>query len=202
MPETPRLLLATNNAGKVREFRRLLEGCGFDIVTPAELGLELDVEETGTSYTENALLKARAFAKASGLLAFADDSGIEVDALHGRPGLYSARYGGDGLDDVGRVAFVLRELEGVPAPKRTGRFRAVIAIASPDGSVDERTFEGVEEGTIAREPRGVHGFGYDPVFLVDGLRTQGELADAEKDAISHRGKAARLAREHLRTLRP
>jgi XTP/dITP diphosphohydrolase len=198
---SPRLLLATNNPGKVREFRRLLDGSGFEITTPAEAGIRLNVDETGATYAENALLKARAFADASGLLALADDSGIEVDALDGRPGLYSARYGGDGLDDEGRVALLLRELEGVPDDERTGRFRAVIAIASSHGHGEARTFEGVEEGAIAHAPRGDRGFGYDPVFLVDGLRTQAELPDAEKDAVSHRGKAARLACAYLRTLR-
>jgi XTP/dITP diphosphohydrolase len=224
----PRLVLATNNPGKVRELRRLLEGAGFDIATPAELGIALDVDETGTTYAENALLKARAFANASGLLALADDSGIEVDALDGRPGVYSARYGGPALDDEGRTALLLHELEGVPDARRTARYRAIVGLAwpnqdsGPEGrdSQDsessraselgtrsalstqdsELVFEGIQEGTIAHAPRGSGGFGYDPVFLVDGLRTQAEIPADEKDRISHRGQAARAACEYLRSL--
>lgn len=192
-----RLLLATNNPGKVREFRRLLEGCGFEVVTPAEAGLNLDVEEHGTSYAENATLKAEAFAKAGGCLALADDSGIEVDALGGGPGMYSARYGGEGLDDAGRTALLLRELEGVAPEQRTARYRAVVAVAWP-GAAKPRLFEGIQPGTIGFTPRGERGFGYDPVFLVDAARTQAELSDSEKDAISHRGQAVRLAAAWLR----
>jgi len=203
MPPARRLLLATNNPGKVREFRRLLEGSGFEVVTPGEAGIALDVEETGKSYAENASLKARAFAEAGGCLALADDSGIEVDALGGGPGMYSARYGGPGLDDAGRTARLLEELRGVPAEKRTARYRAVVALAWP-GAEETPLFEGVQEGSIAFAPRGERGFGYDPVFLTngDGGRVQAELPDEEKDAISHRGQAVRAAaawlREHCR----
>ena len=196
-PPSPRLLLGTNNPGKVREFRRLLAGSGYDVVTPAGLGLSLDVDETGSTYAENAAAKARAFASAADCLALADDSGIEVDALDGRPGMYSARYGTPGLDDAGRTALLVHELTGIPNDRRTGRYRAVVAVASPGGDV--KLFEGVQEGRIAHLPRGARGFGYDPVFLVDG-RTQAELSDAEKDAISHRGQAVRAAREYLRAL--
>jgi len=192
----PRLLLATNNPGKVREFRRLLEGAGFEAVTPAELGVQLDVAETGSSYAENAALKARAFAEAGRCLALADDSGIEVDALGGGPGMYSARYGGPELDDAGRTALLLRELEGIPAAKRTARYRAVVALAWPGGA-EPKLFEGIQEGSIGWEPRGEGGFGYDPVFLVDGRRMQAEIPDAEKDRISHRGKAVRAAASWL-----
>ena len=195
-----RLVLATNNPGKVREFRRLLDGCGFDVVTPGEAGIVLDVDETGASYTENALLKARAFADAAGCVALADDSGIEVDALDGRPGLYSARYGGPGLDDVGRVDLLLRELEAVPDAKRTARYIAVVAVAWPADARQPATFRGVQEGAVAHAPRGSGGFGYDPVFLIGDGRTQAEIRDDEKDRISHRGQAVRLAREYLRTL--
>lgn len=190
------LLLATNNPGKVREFRRLLDGCGFEIVTPADLGLALDVEESGATYAENAVLKARAFAEAAGCAALADDSGIEVDALGGGPAMYSARYGGEGLDDVQRSALLLNELQGVPDGLRTARYRAVVALALPGDDV--RTFEGVQEGRIGHAPRGAGGFGYDPVFLVDGGRTQAEISADDKDRISHRGQAVRLAREYLR----
>ncbi|HMO53235.1 MAG TPA: RdgB/HAM1 family non-canonical purine NTP pyrophosphatase [Tepidiformaceae bacterium] len=195
----PTILLATNNPGKVREFRRLIEPFGFAVRTPAEAGIALDVVEDGTSYTANAVLKASAFAEAGECLALADDSGIEVDALDGRPGMFSARYGGPGLDDGGRTQLLLQELDGVPLPRRTARYRAVVALAWP--AVCERepvTFEGVQEGSIALRPRGSGGFGYDPVFLIDGERTQAELSDDEKDTISHRGKAVRAAAEWLR----
>ena len=190
-----RLLLATNNPGKVRELRRLLDGLPFEIVTPGELGISLDVDETGSTYAENASLKAMAFARAGNCLALADDSGIEVDALEGAPGVYSARYGGAGLDDAGRTAHLLAELNGVPRDRRSARYRAVVAIASPDGAV--QLFEGVQEGSIAEAPRGQGGFGYDPVFLVDGSRTQAELSDGEKDERSHRGHAVRAAAVYL-----
>jgi XTP/dITP diphosphohydrolase len=189
-----RIVLATNNPGKVREFRRLLETGGFAVVTPAELGIAFDVVEDGTGYAENATKKAQACADAAGMLALADDSGIEVDALGGGPGVYSARFGGPGLDDEGRTRLLLERLAGVPSERRTARYRAVVALAWPrkEGRAP-RTFEGVEEGRIGFETRGERGFGYDPVFVVDGGRTQAELADEEKDAISHRGQAVRAA---------
>jgi XTP/dITP diphosphohydrolase len=193
-----RLLLATNNPGKVREFRRLLDGVPFEIVTPADLGLALEVEEDGSSYSENAALKARAFAKAGDSLALADDSGIEVDALGGKPGMHSARYGGPGLDDVGRTQLLLRELEGVAESERGARYRAVVAVADPSGGL--HTFEATFEGRIGHEFRGERGFGYDPVFVTEGGRTAAELSDDEKDAVSHRGKAVRLAADYLRSL--
>ena len=195
-----RLLLATNNPGKVREFRRLLAGCGYDVVTPSEAGIALDVDETGTTYAENAALKAKAFAAEGGCLALADDSGIEVDALGGGPGVYSARYGGNGLDDPGRTALLLKELESTEDSGRTARYRAVIAIARPGGPVE--LFEGVQEGCITRSERGEGGFGYDPVFLIDGRRTQAEIGAEEKDRISHRGKAAALALAWLLQAQP
>lgn len=191
----PRLLLATNNPGKVREFRRLLDGCGYEVVTPAAMDIALEPDETGSSYAENAALKASAFARAGGCLALADDSGIEVDALGGGPGMYSARYGGPGLDDAARTNRLLSELATVPATGRSARYRAIVAVADPQGRVE--LFEGVQEGTIARTASGENGFGYDPVFLVDGVRTQAEISDAEKDLISHRGQAVRAARAWL-----
>ncbi len=186
----PRLLIATNNAHKVAEFRRLLADAGVDLTTPAELGLDLDVEETGETFEENARLKARAFRDASGLPSLADDSGIEVDALGGRPGVRSARYGGDGLDDEGRVRLLLAELEDVPAERRSCRYRVVLVLAEPGGR--ERVAEGACEGSVAFGPAGDNGFGYDPVFLAPAYgRTVAQLDPAEKDAISHRGQAAR-----------
>jgi len=189
----PRLLLATNNAGKVAEYRQLLDGCGWELVTPADIGLHLQVEESGQTYGENATMKAVHFAQASGLLTLADDSGLEVDALNGRPGVLSARYAGPDRTDEERVQALLQELRDVPDEQRAARFRAVIAIAKPDGAVE--LVEGTVEGRIAHEPRGANGFGYDPVFLLAerGLTTA-ELPSDEKHAVSHRGVAARKAR--------
>ncbi len=192
----PRLLLATNNAGKVAELRRLLDGCGWQIVTPAEAGLNLAVEESGQTYAENATIKAVAYARAGGLVTLADDSGLEVDALDSRPGIHSARYAGPDRTDAQRVEALLEELRDVPDEGRGARFRAVIAIATPGERVD--LVEGTVEGRIARAPRGENGFGYDPVFLLPerGLTTA-ELPPDEKDAVSHRGAAARKARAVL-----
>ncbi len=196
-----RILLATNNPGKVREFRRLLEPFGFVAVTPAEAGIAVEVEESGESYEENAILKARAFAAASGMTALADDSGIEVDALGGGPGMYSARYGGEGLDDRGRVELLLKELREVPAEQRTARYRAVVAVAFGDCEAPPVTFEGVQEGRIGFAPRGERGFGYDPVFLLPDGRTQAEATDEEKDEISHRAQAVKAAARYLLGIR-
>ena len=179
----------------MRELRRLLAAAPFATVAPADLGLALDVDETGATYAGNAALKARAFAAASGLPALADDSGIEVDALGGGPGPRSARYGGPGLDDAGRTALMLRELAAVPDGRRGARYRAVVAIARPDGRLD--AFEGVWEGSIGLEARGAGGFGYDPIFRLPDGRAAAELSAAEKDALSHRGQAVRAALEAL-----
>ncbi len=191
-----RLLLATNNPGKVREMRRLLAEEPFEVVTPADLGIELDVVEDGDGYAENATLKARAFAEAGRCLALADDSGIEVDALGGRPGPLSARFGGPGLDDAGRTALMLREMRDVPEGERGARYRAVVAVAWPGERIER--FEGTWEGSIGREPRGENGFGYDPIFRTGDGRSGAELSAAEKDAVSHRGQAVRAAARWLR----
>lgn len=190
-----RLLLATSNPGKVREFQRLLARAPVEVVTPAEAGITIDVEEDGETYSANAAKKALAYARAGGCLALADDSGIEVDALGGRPGVYSARYGGEGLDDEGRNDLLLRELQDVPDGARTARYQAVVAVAWPDGQVE--LFCGTFEGQVGRERRGRGGFGYDPLFVTADGRTAAELSDAEKDAISHRGIAMRSAAEYL-----
>ena len=192
----PLLLLATNNPGKIAELRRLLDGCGWEVVTPAELGLDLEVDESGETYEENATRKALQYAQAGGLVALADDSGLEVDALGGRPGVLSARYAGPDRTDEERVQALLDELKDVPDEGRSARFRAVIAIADAAGRVE--TVEGAVEGRIARAPRGENGFGYDPVFLLpDRGLTAAELPADEKDAVSHRGVAARKARRIL-----
>ena len=198
--EPLRLLAATSNAHKLAELRRLLHDAPIDLAAPSELGLALRVEETGATYAENALLKARAYAKARGILALADDSGIEVDALGGRPGVRSARYGGPGLDDAARTRLLLSETAAVPDGRRGARYVAVLALAWPDGTAE--AFTGTCEGALAREPRGANGFGYDPIFAPTGGggRTMAELSAAEKDALSHRGIAARKAATRLREL--
>jgi len=197
MSQTPfRLLVATQNPGKVREFRALLGDLPIEL-TSAE-GMP-DVAETGSTFAENATLKARAAAAWSGEWALADDSGIEVDALDGAPGIHSNRYWGEGTTEAERNALLLRDLAAVPAERRTARYRAVVAIASPDGRV--WLSEGVCEGVIRDEPRGAHGFGYDPHFLIPELRaTMAELDPEVKNRISHRGKALRAALPVLEVL--
>lgn len=188
----PRLLIATNNAGKLAEYRALLAGCGWDLVTPAELGLRLSVEESGADYAANARIKAQAFARASGALTLADDSGLEVDALGGRPGPLSARYAGPAQTDEAGVALVLAQMKDVPRERRQARFRCVIALAQPDGAI--RFAEGECHGVITNEPRGRNGFGYDPIFHLPDLgRSMAELTPEEKNAISHRARAAQKA---------
>lgn len=190
-----KLLIATNNLNKVQELREILADPPLAITTPAQEGLTLDPEENGTTFEENAIIKAQAFAQASGLLTLADDSGLEVDALGGEPGVYSARYGGTAKDDhAGRNRLVLDKLAAlnVPWPERTGRFRCVIALATPEGLLG--TVEGVVEGYIAYEPKGSNGFGYDPIFFVPEFnQTLGEAPSPQKHSISHRGRAARAA---------
>lgn len=183
------LLLATNNAHKVAELRTLLGGCGWRLLTPGEIGLSLDPEETGGSYLDNARLKALAFARASGLFALADDSGLEVDALDGAPGIHSARYAGAETAHEDKMEALLDALSRTGDTRRTARFRAVFVLAAPDGRTWQT--EGVWEGTIAPQPRGQGGFGYDPIFIgsPDG-RTAGELSEKEKNAVSHRARAA------------
>ena len=192
----PRLVVATLNPAKGRELVDLLGDVPFDIQLLADVpGARLPAE-TGATYAENALLKARTAAKLTGALALGDDSGIEVDALDGAPGLYSARFGGAGLDDRGRLELLLERLRGVPAARRTARFRCVIALTGPARA--EQVVEGVAEGVIAEAPRGKGGFGYDPVFFYPPLgRTFGELSDEDKAAVSHRGLALQAVRRLL-----
>jgi XTP/dITP diphosphohydrolase len=193
----PRLVVATLNRAKGRELLALLGDVPYDITLLADVPGASLPEETGTTYAENALLKARAAAHATGALSLGDDSGIEVDALDGAPGLYSARFGGSGLDDAGRYRLLLERLRGVPPARRTARFRCVIALVAPDGG--ERIVEGAVEGFIADAPRGAGGFGYDPVFVYPPLgRTFGELPTETKQGVDHRGAAVRAARALLR----
>ena len=197
--QPPRVLLASNNPHKRREFRDLLAGIGVELLTPADLGLNLDVPEGMTSYAENAVAKARAFATASGLPSLADDSGLEVEALGGRPGVASARYGGPGLSDADRVSRLLEELAAVPWRRRRAVFRCVIAVALPNGYVE--TAEGTCRGFVATAPSGREGFGYDPVFyLPHRRRTMAELTPWQKNRLSHRSRAAKRAMAILRRL--
>jgi XTP/dITP diphosphohydrolase len=194
------LVLATGNPGKARELRALLAGIPFELRTLADYPpFEMPAESGGT-YEANALIKARAAAAHTGALALGDDSGIEVAALGGLPGVRSARFGGPGLDDRGRVAHLLGRLELVPDDERGARFVCVIALVSPDGT--ETLVEGMCEGRITRAPRGAGGFGYDPVFFYPPLGgTFGELSDAQKAIVSHRGRAAAAARAALAAAR-
>jgi len=192
-----KLLLATNNRGKARELKLLLRELPVELVLPGELGITTEVEEVGGSLEENARLKATVLAKESGLLALADDSGLEVDALGGEPGPLSARYAGEGASDKDRVEYLLAKLKGVPRENRTARFRCVIAIATPEGKV--QLCSGECQGLIIFGPRGEKGFGYDPVFYFPGLdKTMAELPLDVKNKVSHRGEAAREAVEYLR----
>lgn len=192
------LLLATGNPGKLSEFRRILGGLPLQLLGPADLDLELAVPEEGRTFAENARAKACAYAAAAGMPALADDSGLEVDALGGRPGVMSARYAGEGASDADRRRLLLAEMEGVPEDERSARFRCVIALCW-DGQV--YLTEGSIEGTIARQERGSGGFGYDRLFLLpDRGLTMAELSPEEKDAFSHRGQAARAMRAVLERL--
>jgi XTP/dITP diphosphohydrolase len=195
-PSRPILVLATLNPAKGRELVALLGSVPFEIRMLADSSGARLPEETGATYAENALVKARVAAELTGALALGDDSGLEVDALDGAPGLYTARFGGPGLDDRGRWALLLERLRGVPSPRRTARFRCVIALAGP--ALGEQVVEGVVEGVIAAAPRGSGGFGYDPVFFYPPLgRTFGEISDEDKQRVSHRGKALAAARRLL-----
>jgi XTP/dITP diphosphohydrolase len=194
-----KLLLATNNPGKAREYRSLLSGVPFELVTPAGVGITTEVAETGKSFEENATLKATILAAESGLLTLADDSGLEVDALGGEPGTLSARYAGENASDSDRVNYLLAKMRDVPEGKRQARFRCVIAIAAPDGNVE--ICSGECDGVIALKPRGNRGFGYDPIFYLPELgKTMAELQPEEKNKISHRGRAVEKAREVLKKL--
>ena len=192
-----KLLIATHNKGKQREYAELLEGLDVELLTLDDLGIAEIIEEKGASYAENALLKAQGYAAATGLLTLADDSGLEVDALDGAPGVLTARYGGEGATDEQRYLLLLQRLRGVPDEQRTARFRCVIALAWPSGRAE--VVEGTCEGRIIHEPKGEHGFGYDPVFHVPEYdRTLAELPPEIKNRISHRARAAAAAREILR----
>jgi len=195
-----KLLLATNNQAKVREYKSLLLNLPYELVTLAEQGISVVVNEVGESLEENARLKATVSAEKSQLLTLADDSGLEVDALGGEPGRLSARYAGENASDRERVSYLLARLNGVPWEKRTARFRCVIALATPDGKVE--FCSGECQGFITFASRGKHGFGYDPVFYLPELdKTMAELPPALKNQVSHRGQAARQVYQTLERLR-
>ena len=194
-PVGPVLLLASANQGKLRELRGILDGLPVELVglTEAGLGAPPEVEETGDTFLANALLKGRAYAAWSGLAAVADDSGLEVDALGGAPGVRSARYAGQGAGDQANLDKLLAALDGVPPERRTARFRCAAVLV--DSGVGEWHAEAAWEGRVLEAPRGSGGFGYDPVFLPDGWElTSAQVDQATKDAASHRGKAFRALR--------
>ena len=197
-----KLLVGTNNPGKVREYEELLIDMPVtpEITFPAREGLTLEVEESGETFEENARIKALVYSQASGLVSLADDSGLEVDALGGAPGVHSARYAGPVATDADRYRKLLDALADTPEGQRSARFRCVVAIALPDGTV--YTADGTCEGEIGFGPRGEHGFGYDPVFVVEGCagRTMAELAPEVKNEISHRGRAVAAIKPVLQKL--
>ncbi len=190
------LVLATHNDGKVREFRALLADLPITVIAARDAGVNLFPPETDATFAENARAKARFVTASTGKPALADDSGLIVDALDGAPGVLSARFGGNGLDDRGRTHLLLERLRAVPQPSRAARFIAALALSLPDGRLIESA--GVLEGTVAEEPRGSAGFGYDPVFIVSGAdRTLAEMSDDEKNANSHRARAFDALRPRL-----
>jgi XTP/dITP diphosphohydrolase len=194
-----KLLIATHNQGKLREYRQLLTDLDLEVTDLDAVGIRHDVEETGATFAENAILKARAYSEMSGLLTWSDDSGLEVDALDGRPGVYSARYGGHGLSQRDRYLLLLDELAAHPRQEWTARFRCVVALALPNGEV--HTVDDTLEGIITDQPAGEYGFGYDPIFyLPEYQATLAQLSPEIKNRISHRGKASRAAKQLLRKL--
>lgn len=181
-------IIATHNPGKVKEFKEILEPKGYDVKSLADIGFTEEIEETGQTFEENAILKAEAVAKAVNKMVIADDSGLSIDNLGGRPGVYSARYAGEQKDDEANIDKVLSELKGFEKEQRTARFRCALAVSIP--GEETKTVEGHVEGYIAEEPRGQYGFGYDPIFIVkDKDKTMAELTSDEKNKISHRADA-------------
>jgi len=195
----PKLLLATSNPGKIREYRFLLDGLGYQLTTLAEEGIAKIVTESGNNYEQNARSKATSYAKLSQLTALADDSGLEVDALNGEPGVKSARFAGEAATDEEKVSFLLAKLNSVPWERRTACFKCVIAIASPEGRVD--VCYGECQGIIAFEAKGENGFGYDPIFSIPEIgKTMAEIPFEIKNQISHRARASQKARQVLQQL--
>jgi len=192
----PRLLLASSNPGKVREYRLLLDNLGYQIVTLSEQGISKVTTESGNTYAQNAEIKATTYAKLSQLITLADDSGLEVDALHGKPGIHSARFAGENATDADRVTKLLAMMDGIPWNRRTAHFKCIIAIATPEGKLE--LCQGKCPGIIAFEAKGKNGFGYDPIFYLPKLaKTMAEIPLEIKNQLSHRGEAAQRARKIL-----
>ena len=193
-----KVVLASKNPHKLVEISKITEKFGMELILQSQLGVDIDVEETGTTFEENSFLKAEAVMKATGLPALADDSGIAVDALHGEPGVYSARYGFDEtLDDWGRLELLLKNTENVPDGQRQAQFVCVITMVTPDGKTIQA--RGEIHGELTREPRGENGFGYDPIFFYPPYgKTTAEMAPEEKNAVSHRGNALRVLNDKLK----
>ena len=193
-----RVVLASKNRHKLVEISKITEKFGIDLVLQSELGVDIDVEETGTTFEENSFQKAEAVMKATGLPALADDSGIAVDALNGEPGVYSARYGFDeSLDDWGRLLLLLKNTEHVPDGQRQAQFVCVITMVTPEGQVIQA--RGEIHGELTREAKGENGFGYDPIFYYPPLgKTTAELSSEEKNKISHRANALKLFYEKMK----
>lgn len=192
-----RIIFATGNAGKMKEIKAILADLGMDILSMKEAGVTIDIEENGSTYEENALIKARAVAALTGDIILADDSGLEIDYLNGEPGVFSARYLGEDTSYRVKNANLIDRLEGVPDEKRTARFVCAIAAVLPDGR--ELTTRATIEGRIGYEEKGEGGFGYDPIFFVPEFgKTTAELTAEEKNQVSHRGKALQLMKEELR----
>ena len=193
-----RVVLASKNQHKLVEISKITEKFGIELVLQSELGVDIDVEEIGTTFEENSFLKAEAVMKATGLPALADDSGIAVDALNGEPGIYSARYGFDeSLDDWGRLELLLKNTEHVPDGQRQAQFVCVITMVTPDGQTIQA--RGEIHGELTREPAGENGFGYDPIFYYPPLgKTTAELSPEEKNLVSHRGNALRVFYDKLK----
>jgi XTP/dITP diphosphohydrolase len=197
VPEPIRLLIATRNEGKLREYERLLAGLPVTLTFLSEERILEEVEEAGETFSQNAILKAEGYARISGLLTLADDSGLEVDALDGEPGVHSARYAGPQATDEDRYQLLLERMRDAPWEERRARFRCVIAVAEPEGGV--WTTEGTCEGVITLAPKGEHGFGYDPIFyLPDQEQTMAQLAPEVKNRMSHRARAAQRIRPVLK----
>lgn len=200
MAQVKKLLVATHNKGKVTEFSEMMQDMAIAWLGLDDVGVTEDVPETGDTFRENAVLKAAAYAQMTGLLTLADDSGLEIDALAGAPGVYSARYGGAGLTHAERYQLVLQQLTAVPEAARTARFRCVIVVADGHGRILAEA-EGVCEGVIAQAPAGSGGFGYDPIFfLPDQGQTMAQLSSTEKHQVSHRGRAMRQLEPLLRQI--
>lgn len=190
-----KIVIASNNAGKLREFRAILEPFGLEVISQREAGFTEDVDETGTTFAENAALKARAVFEKLHCPVIADDSGLMVDALDGAPGVYSHRFAGENATDDDRNAKLLRELENVPEAQRTARFVCVLCYVNADGT-EEQKFTKICEGRIGTQARGENGFGYDPLFYVNGI-SMAEMTEAEKNQISHRGRALEQLKEYF-----